>query len=214
MSDFNESSSSFNYSSSNLSETDFSTNFLSNRKSKVEVMDISKSHHLRKAIQTVLPLVFLLSIILPPSQVNCEVFIGRFPSLAHGLQGEVLILNDRQFRIKNFWYDGQGPAVWFMGMKNGTTDIYSADGIALPNHKGTCLNYQRAYRGADITLTLPRRLRVYDLEALSLYCYQYCHNFGHVRIPRNVHYPKAPANLPSLNQCYPKYPPCNPRYLY
>lgn len=167
---------------------------------------------------------------------GAEVFIGRFPSLAHGLQGEVLVLNDRQFRIKGFAYDGQGkllakiqllyfqkmwdirrksllpaPAVWFMGMKNGTQGVYSAEGVALPNHKGTCLNYQRAYRNADITITLPRRLRVYDLEALSLYCFQYCHNFGHVRIPRNIRIPPAPANLPSLNQCYPKYPACRNR---
>jgi len=150
----------------------------------------------------------LLFTILYCQPATCEIVLGRLPSYAHGVQGEVSILNDRQLRIRGFSYDGQAPSVWFMGMKNDTTGVYSADGVALPNENENCDNLRRAYRDEDIILTLPRRLRVYDMEAFSVYCYRFCHNFGHIRIPRGIRIPPAPANLPSLNQCYPNYQPC------
>ncbi|CAL8093012.1 unnamed protein product [Orchesella dallaii] len=166
----------------------------------------------RKTLELMLPILLVFVFLSPPalSEISLGHFIG---DLAHGLQGEVIILNDKQIGIRNFAYDGQGPAVWFMGMKNGSTGVYSADGIALPNHYGNCRNLQRAYRNADITITLPRRLRVYDLEAFSVYCFQYCHNFGYVRIPKDIRVPPAPSNIPRLSVCSPRYPRCS-RYGY
>lgn len=158
-------------------------------------------------------LLVLLGGLLSLEQVKCQIFIGSFPSFAHGLQGDVFILNDRQIAVRGFSYDGQAPSTWFMGMKNGTRGIYSADGVALPGPSGTCENMDRPARNIDIVLTLPYRLRVYDLEALSLYCYRFCHNFGHVRIPRNIRIPPAPNNLPGLQQCYPRYTLCGTRQV-
>ncbi|ODM99818.1 Protein Skeletor, isoforms D/E [Orchesella cincta] len=174
------------------------------RKERSSTMSPANTKLLKPILPTFLLLVF--SSVPTLSQIS----LGRFQGdLAHGLQGEVQILNDKQIRIRGFSYDGQGPAVWFMGMKNGTQGVYSADGIALPNHFGNCRNLQRAYRNDDITITLPRRLRVYDLEAFSVYCFQYCHNFGYVKIPRDIRIPPAPSNIPRLYACSPRYPRCS-----
>lgn len=164
------------------------------------------------ALQNFIFSTILLGVVTLIQQSTCQIPLGRLPSFAHGVQGDVYILNDRQLQIRGFSYDGQAPSAYFMGMKNGTRGIYSADGVALPNPEGNCDGLRRPYRNDDIILTLPRRLRVYDMEAISVYCYRFCHNFGHVRIPRGIRIPPAPNNLPNLNQCYPNYSPCRDRF--
>ena len=49
----------------------------------------------------------------------------------------------------------------------------------------------RGYQGEDIEIQLPGNLTVYDIDWLAVWCVQYRHNFGHVRIPKDLDVPPA-----------------------
>ncbi|CAL8124117.1 unnamed protein product [Orchesella dallaii] len=139
-----------------------------------------------------------------------QVSLGKFVYNGHGLGGEVILLNERQYRIKGFSYDGGGPAVWHTGMPKGTVGVYSDDAYAFRNENDNCGRLNKKYNNRDITITIPKNLKLSrDFSSIAVYCYRFCHNFGHVKVPGNLRLPAAPKNLPDNNVCKPDHPGCS-----
>lgn len=139
--------------------------------------------------------------------------IGSLYQCAHGLRGKVFVKNEREIIIQGFNYDGKGPAAWFHGQLKGSQGIYTSDPTmyeTLPYPNGTCdrLKPGRSYADEDITLILPQSIK--DFETIGVFCYQYCHNFGHIRIPSDLNVPAAPITLQLVNNCgKPNYDTCS-----
>lgn len=110
-----------------------------------------------------------------------------------------------------FSYDGAGPAVWHTGMKRGTVGVYSEAAYAFRNENGNCNRLSKRYTNSDVVITVPKNINIVrDLEAIAVYCYRFCHNFGHVKVPRNLKVPPVPRNLNKNSAlCRPNYPPCS-----
>lgn len=97
-----------------------------------------------------------------------------------------------------------------MGMRRGTAGVYSEGGYAFRNENGNCNRLAKRYSNTDVVITLPKNMNIVrDLESISVYCYRFCHNFGHVKVPRNLKVPGAPRNLKSSELCRPNYPTCS-----
>jgi len=140
--------------------------------------------------------------------------VGRFISHANGVTGEVIILNDRQFRIRGFQYSGaRGSSTHFMVMERGTAGLYSVKGVALPDERGKC-NGLRTYKGEDIIITMPQDFSISrDLAAIAVYDYENCVNFGHIALPGgSVAVPAVPrSGVPGRSECLPYFRPCSRR---
>lgn len=81
--------------------------------------------------------------------------------------------------------------------------------VTLPYPDASCnrLKVGKRYTDENITLTLPRSIK--DFETIGIYCYQYCHNFGHIVIPADLTVPPAPSDLLETNACpKPDYKGC------
>lgn len=138
--------------------------------------------------------------------------IGSMYQCAHDFRGEVFVKNDREIIIKGMNYDGKGPAAWFHGQLKGSKGIYTTDGnfTTLPYPRSSCdrLKPGRRYTDEDVTLILPRSIK--DFETIGIFCYQYCHNFGHIVIPEDLTVPPAPLDLLLTQPCpVPQYARCS-----
>ncbi|ODM88726.1 Protein Skeletor, isoforms D/E [Orchesella cincta] len=153
------------------------------------------------------------ALLILPTATGQEKSLGKLPTCAHNLQGEVFVKNEREIIIKGFHYDGGGPAAWFHAMRRGTTGgIYTSHDsyyYTLPDNHGSCGNvHGHSFQGEEITLTLPVSIK--ELETIGMLCYGFCHNFGYVNVPHDLDVPAAPADLPETKVCpRPSYqPPC------
>jgi len=117
--------------------------------------------------------------------------IGKFHPIAHGVKsGQVKIVDDKTIKIKDFHYDGKGPDAWFVV---GTDDKYTEErpsgGLPfnhiVPDENGSC-EKPKGYDGKTIELTLPGNVTIADIKYLALYCIKYNHNFGYVKIPKDI----------------------------
>ncbi|CAG0884477.1 unnamed protein product [Darwinula stevensoni] len=114
--------------------------------------------------------------------------LTEFSRLAHGLRsGNVTVLDERTFYIPNLHYDGAGPDAFFLV---GTGPSPNPNGLKVPNEQGS-LKPLRGYQGVDIEIQLPQGRSVHEFDWLSVYCITYKHDFGHVRIPKNLYVPPA-----------------------
>lgn len=127
------------------------------------------------------------------------VSLGRLPTLAHRVTGDVYIIDSKHFLIKNFVYDGTAPQAFFwVGKRGEASPQPDADtGIAVPD-RTEASRLTRSYSGEDVTVTLPQSLDVDDILWLSVWCIQYTQNFGHVTLPENVQVPR-PVNIGRLS---------------
>ncbi len=71
--------------------------------------------------------------------------------------------------------------------------------VTLPYPNQNCGRLRRPSSGTNITLILPRSIK--DFETIGVFCYQYCHNFGHVHIPKDLIVGEAPADLLETSEC-------------
>ena len=55
----------------------------------------------------------LLSTDLGQSTHFYGVSVGPLSTLSHNVKGNVYIVDEKRIRIKNFFYDGQGPGSYF-----------------------------------------------------------------------------------------------------
>jgi len=147
-----------------------------------------------------------------PSLQDDGTNIGSLYQCAHGLRGVVYVKNDREVLIKGLNYDGKGPAAWFHGQKLNSTGVYTSDKdsfMTLPFPGDSCdrLKPGKSYEDEDVTLILPVSIK--QFETIGIFCYQYCHNFGHIRIPKDLNVPAAPSSLQTVQECpKPDYSGC------
>ncbi|XP_023290274.1 protein Skeletor, isoforms B/C [Orussus abietinus] len=120
--------------------------------------------------------------------------IGKLSELHHGLSGEVYAVDARTLYIKDFTYDGEGPAAYFYA---GSTKSPGIGGFRVRDERGTTEVLKR-YRKKDITLTLPEGKTLDNIKWFSVWCDEFSVNFGDVRIPRGFDYPR-PRKLAELN---------------
>lgn len=90
----------------------------------------------------------------------------------HMVAGEVTIIDNCTIRVSNFTYDGEGPAVYFYGGKDGRYD--AADG-GFPF--GMKLNGQ-SYTNDNFTITLDSPSWLDDMNGVSVWCADFSVSFG------------------------------------
>ncbi|XP_063703594.1 protein Skeletor, isoforms B/C [Culicoides brevitarsis] len=113
--------------------------------------------------------------------------IGPLSQLHHGVSGEVFAVDSRTLFIKNFNYDGEGPAAYFYV---GNTRAPSNEGAwRLRDERGNAGVIKR-YRNKDITLSLPEGKTLRDITWFSVWCDEFAVNFGDVKIPKNLDFPR------------------------
>ncbi|CAB3361588.1 Hypothetical predicted protein [Cloeon dipterum] len=129
------------------------------------------------------------SIVIPENLVVPEPrVLPEFSRIAHGLRsGNVTILDAKTFLIPDLHYDGTGPDAYFL-VGNGSKP--HGNGVKVPNEHGS-LNVLHGYNGETIVIQLPQPLTVYNIEWLVMWCIKYNHNFGYVRIPKDLNVPPA-----------------------
>ncbi|XP_070167433.1 protein Skeletor, isoforms B/C isoform X1 [Polyergus mexicanus] len=120
--------------------------------------------------------------------------IGKLSELHHGVSGEVYAVDARTLFIKDFTYDGEGPAAFFYA---GNSKGPGSNGFRMRDERGTT-NVLKRYRKKDITLTLPDSKILNNIKWFSVWCDEFSVNFGDVKIPRGFDYPK-PQKLKSLS---------------
>ncbi|XP_012063395.1 PREDICTED: protein Skeletor, isoforms B/C [Atta cephalotes] len=120
--------------------------------------------------------------------------IGKLSELQHGVSGEVYAVDARTLFIKDFTYDGEGPAAFFYA---GNSKGPGNNGFRVRDERGTT-NLLKRYRKKDITLTLPDGKTLNNIKWFSVWCDEFSVNFGDVRIPRGFDYPK-PQKLKALS---------------
>ncbi|KAG6456793.1 hypothetical protein O3G_MSEX009951 [Manduca sexta] len=120
--------------------------------------------------------------------------IGALSQLQHGVRGRVFAVDSRTIHLADLHYDGEGPAAYFYV---GKSKAPTAEGAHRLRDERGGAGPLRRYRGESITLALPDGLSLKDLRWFAIYCDEYAVNFGDVRIPRDLEYPK-PAKVGAL----------------
>ncbi|XP_012227844.1 protein Skeletor, isoforms B/C isoform X1 [Linepithema humile] len=120
--------------------------------------------------------------------------ISKLSEFHHGVSGEVYAVDARTLFIKDFTYDGEGPAAFFYA---GSSKAPGNNGFRVRDERGTT-NVLKRYRKKDITLTLPDGKTLNNIKWFSVWCDEFSVNFGDVRIPRGFDYPK-PQKLKALS---------------
>ncbi|XP_033207467.1 protein Skeletor, isoforms B/C isoform X3 [Belonocnema kinseyi] len=120
--------------------------------------------------------------------------LGKLSELNHGVSGEVYAVDGRTLLIKDFTYDGEGPAAFFYA---GNSKTPGNNGFRVRDERGTP-NVLKRYRKKDITLTLPEGKTLNNIKWFAVWCDEFSVNFGDVKIPRGFDYPK-PQKLASLS---------------
>jgi len=114
--------------------------------------------------------------------------IGKLTEYHHGVSGEVFAVDSRTLFIKNFNYDGEGPAAYFL-VGNSPQPTNPPGAWRLRDERGNA-GVLKKYRGRDITLSLPEGKTLRDIVWFSVYCEDFSVNFGHVNIPRDLDFPR------------------------
>ncbi|XP_072386776.1 protein Skeletor, isoforms B/C isoform X2 [Diabrotica undecimpunctata] len=119
--------------------------------------------------------------------------IGKLSELHHGVSGEVYAVDARTLYIKDFTYDGQGPAAYFYASVHKAADKH---GFRMRDETGSG-EVIRRYRKEGITLTLPEGKTIHNIKIFYLWCEEFDVNFGDVKVPRGFDYPR-PQKIEAL----------------
>lgn len=123
---------------------------------------------------------------------NAEIFIGPLITKAHLVGGDVYLLSDKVLEIRNYVYDGDGPAAFFWADTNPNP---TRQGRVIPdaspslgcnlNAQGTAL--PRA-QGITQRVEFPEGESFQDYlgGSLSVWCEAFNANFGHVSFPSSI----------------------------
>ncbi|XP_039275377.1 uncharacterized protein LOC111044628 isoform X6 [Nilaparvata lugens] len=148
-------------------------------------------------------LILLLPIILlhfKASGVNGAVVeyygkpLGPLSSFHHAVSGNVFAVDARTIHIRDFNYDGEGPAAYFYA---GNSKAPGSSGFRIADERGQ-LNPLKKYRKRHVTITLPEGKTLHHIKWLSIWCEEFAVNFGDVKIPKNLDVPK-PQKLAGLS---------------
>ena len=72
-----------------------------------------------------------------PLVASQEVSIGSFTERDHDVRGDVFVLSERVIEIRNFMYDGQGPAVYWW-IDTSSTPSTAGKGLLSPDNVPSC----------------------------------------------------------------------------
>uniref|UniRef100_A0A2H1W7M3 SFRICE_013523 n=1 Tax=Spodoptera frugiperda TaxID=7108 RepID=A0A2H1W7M3_SPOFR len=122
--------------------------------------------------------------------------MGALSQLQHGVRGRVFAVDARTLYLKDFHYDGEGPAAYFYVGASGAPSAGVAGAVRLRDERGGAGPLRR-YSGDSITLSLPDGKTLRDYRWFAVYCDEYAVNFGDVRIPADMEYPR-PAKVAPL----------------
>lgn len=92
-------------------------------------------------------------------------------SSLYGISGTVVILNDCEAEIRNFFYNGLGPAVAIYGANNG--DFDNGMGLTSPIQG-------QQFNGVTLPLTLPEGFTFDDINSFSVWCFEFDIDFSSV----------------------------------
>ncbi|XP_060528014.1 protein Skeletor, isoforms B/C isoform X2 [Cylas formicarius] len=120
-------------------------------------------------------------------------FLGKLSELHHGVSGEVYAVDGRTLHIKDFTYDGQGPAAYFYASTYKTAD---SRGFRLrdENNNGEVI---RRYRKEGVTITLPEGKTLSSIKIFYVWCEEFDVNFGDVKISQGFDFPR-PQKIDAL----------------
>ncbi|XP_046667429.1 protein Skeletor, isoforms D/E-like [Homalodisca vitripennis] len=121
-------------------------------------------------------------------------FLAPLKSFHHGVSGDVYAVDARTLHIRDFTYDGEGPAAYFYV---GGTKVINGNGHRLLDERGLPHPLKR-YRKKHITLTLPEGKTLANVKWFAVWCDEAAVNFGDVKIPKNLDFPK-PQKIAPLN---------------
>lgn len=150
--------------------------------------------------------------------------IGPLSELHHGVSGDVYAVDSRTILLKNFKYDGEGPGKYCRILKicivtvdSRTKNVYNnlsaiqaayfyvGTGNRVSNQGATRLRDERGrsgvlrrYRTKDVTLSLPEGQTLRDIKWFAVWCDEFSVNFGDVKIPKNLNFPK-PHKIDALS---------------
>ncbi|KAH9632938.1 hypothetical protein HF086_002760 [Spodoptera exigua] len=122
--------------------------------------------------------------------------LGALSQLQHGVRGRVFAVDSRTLYVKDLHYDGEGPAAYFYVGTSGSPSAGVAGAVRLRDERGGAGPLRR-YHGDSITLSLPDGKTLRDYRWFAVYCDEYAVNFGDVRIPADMEYPR-PAKVAPL----------------
>lgn len=91
-------------------------------------------------------------------------------SYAHGVEGNIEVVDDCTIRINNFTFDGGGIDVRIFGSDSGD---FTADGFAISNDI-----FGTAYDNETLEVPLPEGVSLDDINHLSVWCVAAGQNFG------------------------------------
>ncbi|XP_034232288.1 protein Skeletor, isoforms D/E-like [Thrips palmi] len=112
--------------------------------------------------------------------------LGELTRLHHGVRGNVFAVDARTLHIRDFHYDGEGPAAYFYA---GNSKNPGAQGFRIRDERGSASPLKR-YRGKHITITLPEGKTLHQLRWFSIWCEEFSVNFGDVRLSKSLELPK------------------------
>ena len=99
-------------------------------------------------------------------------YTAKLSSLAHGVAGNVAVIDARTIRITGFRYDGTGPLVYiYLGRDNSFAAFDSGRAI------GAVLQ-RRPYVDETIDVQLPEGQTLDGFTAVSIWCVEFKVNFG------------------------------------
>ena len=118
-----------------------------------------------------------------------EISLGSFTERAHNVNGELFALSERVLEIRNFEYDGLGPAVYFW-IDTSPTPTAGGMGLASPWNEPACaMQLTQAADGMEtVIVELPEGSSVADFAggSFSIWCEAFSANFGEVVIPSSL----------------------------
>jgi len=118
-----------------------------------------------------------------------EISLGSFTERAHDVNGQVFALSERVLEIRNFEYDGQGPAVYFW-IDTSPSPTAGGMGLASPWNEPPCaMQLTQAADGTEtVIVELPDGSSIADYAggSFSVWCEAFSANFGEVVIPSSL----------------------------
>ncbi|KAF6209734.1 hypothetical protein GE061_015483 [Apolygus lucorum] len=120
-------------------------------------------------------------------------YIGPLSRLEHSVSGEVYAVDARTLHIRDFIYDGEGPAAFFYA---GSSKAVGPGGFFIRDEQGSN-GVLKKYNKKHITLTLPEGKTLHSIKWFSVWCEEFQVNFGDIQIPRGLDFPK-PQKIGSL----------------
>ncbi|XP_014242209.2 protein Skeletor, isoforms B/C [Cimex lectularius] len=113
-------------------------------------------------------------------------FLGHLSRLMHSVSGDVYAVDVRTLHIRDFTYDGAGPAAFFYA---GNSKTVGPGGFRVRDETGS-ERVLKSYNKKHITVTLPDGKTLNNIKWFSVWCDEFQVNFGSIQIPPGLDYPK------------------------